>query len=1684
MSFFKVINLLLFISLFGSLTLCSTAETGSEWIVSGQQYYKIKTVEEGLYSIPFIQLQNAGINTSNLSNLQLWFRGKEQSLYLNNDTLFFLGKRNDGTLDSLLYPSNFQANKYFNLLSDTCAYFLTLGSNLGKRITLHAAPTTSNIDEWYYQESINVFSEQYYFGPIYSIETQKASYDSGEGWFGLRMQTNGVRKIEIPILNPYINTTEQIQIESQVVGVYNNSTHQVLFQIGVDPANPDYVFSFPTFNNTEFQTIKVTIPNTYLIGKSILTCYIKVSGPNVDFIAPAFVNVRYPRLYNYINNQNLTIHASRFVNQNRNVSIANCSTKPKLILNTTDLYNQTYIDYTYTNNTCNFTLTSDIDKLIVINDVYKSVAKLQRVDLDLPVTTDNYFIIYPDIFETSAENYKQYRSSAMGGNYDVGKYSFEKLCNIYCYGEFSSAAIKRFANELILKNAQEKYLLILGKGVTNAMGQWFPSIGFAYHRFKPSVFWTNTDYKNKFVNLVPTFGEPGSDLMFSVDANYVAQIYTGRVPARTNEEVNGYLEKVRSHESLDSTLLWRKNLIHLSGGKTASEISFYKSFVDTYKASAEAPYFGGKVVKSFVKDLQNGSIDNQLITNVAEEVNKGISLITFFGHSSAEINDVDIGFVSNPVYGYKNTDKYPMLLVNGCASANIFTNYSFAEDWINTSNLGAINVLGHTDIGYSNNLNQYSKIFYQFQFNDERYRNKSIGFLMHKVIDSVSTTNSPIDVVSQAQCTQMNLSGDPANRLYSPSKPDYAIYGDNQIADKSCALISLNGLNITAKDPFKIIIPIENYGSTPTKTVDIIISRFVNNVFVKNYQVSLSPVFYSDTAYIQISNADGIYVGENRFEIRVDPLDSLKEIKMYNNVAVLNYYMSLSSVKCLYPLNYSVVSTQPVSLVAQPTNLMISTSDYYFEMDTTKLFDSPFKQTIIITSGSLPSWTPQLLSDITPSDSIVYFWRVRFKTIQAQEDTIWDYASFIYIKNSNPGWSQTKVDQILENHLIGLSYNRINKKWLFPTTSADLRVRAAGGLGYGASDRDNTLLSINNLPILQPSIYHNCISNGGLFLFILNRSSLIPVRYEPNNNGWYYCGQNFDTKFVQEIPYPYKADTPPEISWVVGRDADGLIKAIQSTNKNDILVLFNNGFSYKEYWTPNLQAYLKDSLHAENITNLTSSQQPFLLITKRNSNTPISEKVNLNTSVGSFVSIDTTLTSYYDNGTITTNLIGPSAKWGNMYFAIDTFLNSQTNLKLVRYDLSGIAVDTLMLPKLDSLDLNGTYLVDGVHLYCKLILEVGDNATFLPAKLKKWQIIYNGVPEGTLNPYAIGIEKYTIQNRSEGDSIKYTYRFDNISTMDFTKPIKVVYSIRNESGNLKVDTIEYTPLLAGQNLIFTYKFSTKGLVGKNFIQVYVNPQFQPEQYYSNNIIETSFIVEADKTQPVLEVAFDGIRIFDGDLVSASPLINISLRDNNKFFLMTDPSSIQVFLQYPGTSNPVEITSNNSMVKSWSLENTKTNTFVAELQPSSLPDGTYTIIVQGKDASGNKSGTNQYRISFTVENKPTISYFYPYPNPFSTSCRFVFTLSGTTVPDKLKIQIMTVSGKIVKEIFKEQLGAIHIGNNISEYAWDGTDDFGDRLANGVYLYRVIIKDDSQYFEHRENAGDKAFKHDWGKLYILR
>ena len=41
--------------------------------------------------------------------------------------------------------------------------------------------------------------------------------------------------------------------------------------------------------------------------------------------------------------------------------------------------------------------------------------------------------------------------------------------------------------------------------------------------------------------------------------------------------------------------------------------------------------------------------------------------------------------------------------------------------------------------------------------------------------------------------------------------------------------------------------------------------------------------------------------------------------------------------------------------------------------------------------------------------------------------------------------------------------------------------------------------------------------------------------------------------------------------------------------------------------------------------------------------------------------------------------------------------------------------------------------------------------------------------------------------------------------------------------------------------------------------------------------------------------------------------------------------------------------------------------------------------------------------------------------------------------------------------RKAIGELKVGTHRTEYRWNGTDEYGDRLANGVYLYRIAAND---------------------------
>ncbi|HET9057129.1 MAG TPA: type IX secretion system sortase PorU [Chitinophagaceae bacterium] len=116
------------------------------------------------------------------------------------------------------------------------------------------------------------------------------------------------------------------------------------------------------------------------------------------------------------------------------------------------------------------------------------------------------------------------------------------------------------------------------------------------------------------------------------------------------------------------------------------------------------------------------------------------------------------------------------------------------------------------------------------------------------------------------------------------------------------------------------------------------------------------------------------------------------------------------------------------------------------------------------------------------------------------------------------------------------------------------------------------------------------------------------------------------------------------------------------------------------------------------------------------------------------------------------------------------------------------------------------------------------------------------------------------------------------------------------------------------------------------------------------------------------------------------------------------------------------------------------------------EGLHTLTIKAWDVANNSS---TYVLTFrVVKNESlTIEHVLNYPNPFTTHTQFWFEHNRPGDNMLVTIRIMTITGKVVKSI-SQTINTT--GNRSCEIEWDGRDDYGDKVARGVYLYSLEVK----------------------------
>ena len=1716
---------------------------GNEWIVPGQPYYKMKVWLDGLYRLDYAYLSQLGAGAVAPSQLQVWRRGKEVAVYqggnsatLDNSTyLEFYGQRNDGALDKDYYKNpHDQANPYYSFFTDTASYFITWGSRPGRRMAEPVAAGGAP-HAWRLQVSFRQTTVTYAEAP-----TEGSTYmpwlEGGEGFFTSYVKGGGSGALD-SVLRA-ISTAPGAPaplLEGVVVGG-SATDHKTEFGVLYQPRKNDgralgvvnykgYSYGFGRFRlrpsdigadgafEVYFAVVNQSDKSPYDVWRY---CWWRVIAPqeNVWFSNRRllwFQNdslLRGPATYE-VDNIPPTVNGYDIHDPWNVQRIA--PTAAQTLGGTA----RRFVFPSATESQTRRLLLADAAR----PQVPPPARRVYFRTLD-PARPNFVIITHPKLMgpaagaPNAARAYANYRASTAGGRYDTLMVTAPQLYDQFHYGERSVLALRHFALWLAANApaTQTKYLLLLGKGISPGAPVTYGGAGNfnEYNIFGSSTGASTRVQGEAGLDLVPTTSRSPSDNFLSSDwphDNYVPALPTGRVVASTPGEVMNYLAKLQDYESqLDPNQknpeAWHKNAVNLVGGESDLDFAEFGGYMDKYKRRIEHPLLGGQVT-TYRRTITGGA---PVGLNISKEVNAGLSLITYFGHGSTTAFDLNLGLASDPVNGYNNLHKYPVLMYNGCSAGEAFFNATtFGTDWLLAANKGSIGMMAESGFSYAYLLDPAQDLSHQLLFNDPAWFGRPVAEVHREVIrrlqnDGLYKGNNP--AIEQLLCTIWQ--GDPALRLFAPAKPDL------QVSNATLALAPIAPeAAITAASPqFTLTIGVSNPARITRDSVEIRVTRTYRggsgrapDVYVFNNQAlkAFPQAFRRDTTYaVTIPNAGDVF-GDNVFKVELDYRNKIAELDETNNTATLTYSFLKSGITLLALNEFAITPSSTPRLVAQSNDLTGAVRSYDFQLDSVATFNSPALQSATLSAGVVASFVPKTLVPAARRDSVVWYWRARFTTPTGLEDKDWHLSSFRVVpKATLGGWSQSHSAQFQRNALQNVRVAAPTNRWSFADQQLPLELITIGGGPRGSGPTFTTLggYGVQTVAGSPPYIGDCAVNSPNLMVVVLDQYSLkrltIPGSYS-------MCGLDVQ-KFYH---FASTGDTLDNLNNSAARQAQ-LLDFLQKVPDGAYVALVSeNRLRYAE---PGLAATLQRlaSLLGSKLTAQLRNGEPWALVGQkrstggrllaelgpdRNSATPpYSQRIDLSYA----------LAMPGQTGTITSTLIGPARQWQTLYNTIkrETPTSSYT-LTLSGIDAAGKA--TVLNANVGSQPLDLSAYSATTYPYMQLSLALADSVTRTPPQLKQWLITYKGLPEGVVRRDLVAAAAYdTVGFKSQAaypGKVRFPVKFDNVSQEGFASPLQVQVSLVNAAtglpvaGHTQLITAPRAPAAGDSVLTLFATVDVVGRFGKFYPRVVVNPQGQgqPEQYYFNNELKLDpFTIRDSNVPPTLDVAIDGRHILNDELVSASPVINIQLKDEDRLRHITDASYFTVFLQKAGQATATQVDLNSGQVQ-FSVDNTSGSLAKLTYQPGltkPLDNGTYTLRVQGRDPSGASAATQDYQVKFQVIKQSMISNVYPYPNPVTSKAKFVFTLTGSELPRNMKIQIMTLTGKVVREIFMNELGPLHIGNNLTDYAWDGTDQYGDRLANGTYLYRVALDDPDSSFSKFDTAGDRAFKNDWGKLVLLR
>ncbi|WP_367390558.1 C25 family cysteine peptidase [Lewinella sp. LCG006] len=1294
--------------------------------------------------------------------------------------------------------------------------------------------------------------------------------------------------------------------------------------------------------------------------------------------------------------------------------------------------------------------------------------QISTANLDLPELGDaSYIILTHSLLRAGGDDpvqaYANYRASAIGGSYQTAVVNIDDLFDQFGYGvQQHPIAIRNFIAWQRKVNPAFQYLFIIGKGREYINLRTPENLSAA---LGTTLF-------------VPSFGYPASDnLLASRIDKPTPLVSLGRLPAINPEEVRLYLNKIQGMETFVANSpqtiegrSWMKNVLHLGGGSSPSEQQSIKNNLENMGREIEQGLFGGKVT-SFYK-TSTDPIQSSQSEGIFGRINEGVSILTFFGHASAGTFDFNIDNPEN----YNNISKYPLMLSLGCYSGNMFDSFrSIGERFIFLENSGAGVYGASRGLGFIHALSNFGRYFYE-QMSTDLY-GRPIG-------DGIRATISNFEnFTDQAYGTlneQFTIHGDPAFRLNPSSGPDF-------VPESTSIKFTPTILSIQ-NDSFQLSFSVLNLGSYVVDSISVKMHQQLPGGdirFLKNMRIA-APAYSVDLS-TKIPSIGKDAVGLNRLLLEVDagyeilesPIlyaEDNNELRQSNGELGVPFFVIDNAAKPVWPANYALVNNAELVLKAVTADALAPERDYILQLDTTPNFTFPIDQTNRFQRGGVIRWQPA----IDWQESVVYYWRIAPDSIYTGGTYLWETNSFTFLNNASSGWGQGHWGQWLNGTFSDLELNE-EQRFDFGIQEFNVRVRNkiwdAGdrpGLQYNFESPASSVRPWNYLDEGVAVVVYEPDDPNGFWRNPPGAGTFNAGDYGVPTGGsrvFAFPTQNIEqrenlavflTEIVPEDAYVLfftilkgvEPDFMPE-QWA----ADSLI-----TGRNIFQILEENGGALAR------QLELLGSV-------------PYTLFYKKNAGV-LGEAIAPDQN--GEINVDTYIPTTLSSGSYYSPIIGPVQNWEDLSWGFSG-LSSMDSCQLVIYaGMSRVSLDSVssIVVNLEDNMLDLASLNLEAFPYLQLKWQAFDEENRTPPQLTYWHISH-------LEPLELAFDAasyFTSSSDSlaQGATYDFSIGITNLSPVNLMDSVSVNYAWQYQSSIQQQGNTKIKAILPDSIVKWGLSLSTESVAGESQLFAEINPDDDPfELVRFNNFLNKKIYTIEDVIAPVIDVTFDGQHILEGDLVAGNTQVRIKISDENPYLPLDNPALLEVYLIQPDGHRNL-ISNNQNQVEFFSELSENENWAEMLFQPEFLSDGIYKLEIKGGDPSGNLAGRLLYETSFEIIKEQQISHFLPYPNPFSTQTRFVYTLTGIEPSVDINIQIMTVSGRVVKEINSSELGPLSIGTHQTEYVWDGNDNYGDRLANGVYLYRVIVKDkiSGQTVKHRQSEQDVFFKNGIGKIVILR